>query len=72
MKTFKYDAKGNLTVKTVLVQTVGEGDEAEEVTTETSQEISPAQLAVHLPMLIVDMPAADLLKAQTIIKGLAE
>ena len=72
MKTFKYDAKGNLTVKTIVVQIVGEGDDAQEVTQESSQEISPAQLAVHLPMLVAAMPSADLLKAQTIIKGLAE
>lgn len=72
MKTFKYDAKGNLTVKTIVVKIVGEGDDAQEVPQETSQEISPAQLAVHLPMLVMDMPSADLLKAQTIIQGLAQ
>lgn len=72
MKTFNYDKDGNLTVKTTQVQSVLVGDETKEMTTETSQDISPSQLAVHLPMLIVDMPAADLLKAQTIIKGLAQ
>lgn len=71
MKTFTFDQNGNLTVVTTVLVTVGEGDEAQEVEQSTQQDISPAQLAVHLPMLIVDMPPETLLKAQEIIKGLA-
>ena len=72
MKTFTFDENGNLTVTSTVLVTMGEGDEVQEVEQSTRQDISPAQLAVHLPMLVVDMPSAELLKAQTIIKGLAE
>lgn len=72
MKTFEFDENGNLTVRD-LVTVVVEGDgESMEVEQETSQDISAAQLAVHLPMLVLDMSPDDLLQAQAIIKGLQQ
>ncbi|WP_048811558.1 hypothetical protein [Methylobacillus flagellatus] len=71
MKTFTFDEYGNLTVSEVVTVVVEGGGESQEVEQETSRSISAAQLAVHLPMLVVDMSPDDLLQAQTIIKGLA-
>lgn len=70
MKTFTFDENGNLTVRDVVMVVV-EGD-GESLTDEqsTQKDISAAQLAVHLPMLIADMSEAELLQAQAIIKGL--
>ena len=71
MKKFKFDKKGNLSVTEIIVVDVEENGETKQVEQSEQRDINADQLAVHLPMLIVDMPPETLLKAQEIIKGLS-
>lgn len=71
MKKFKFDKKGNISVTETIVVEVEENGETKQVEQTEQYDISAEQLAVHLPMLIVEMPPEILLQAQTIIQGLA-
>ena len=71
MKKFEFDKKGNLSVKETIISQVEIEGEMQEIEQQESREISAEQLAVHLPMLIVEMPPEILLQTQTIIQGLA-
>lgn len=67
MKTFTFDAIGNMTVKTVTAGTDETGAPMQQT---TQSDIQPDQIAAHLPMFQADMSAAELLQAHTIIDGL--
>lgn len=71
MKKFKFDKKGNISVTETIVVEVEENGETKQVEQTEQRDISAEQLAVHLPMLIVEMPPEILLQAQAIIQGLA-
>lgn len=71
MKKFKLDKKGNISVTETIVVEVEENGETKQVEQTEQRDISAEQLAVHLPMLIVEMPPEILLQAQAIIQGLA-
>jgi hypothetical protein len=68
MKTFTFDAIGNMTVKNVTMGTDEKGAPMEQT---TQSDIQPEQIAAHLPMFQADMSAAELAQARAIIEGLA-
>lgn len=64
MKTFKFDALGNMTV---TVKSVGLDPDGNDVEQTIQHDIQPSQLKAHLPMFKADMSLSDLGKANAII-----
>lgn len=67
MKTFNFDAVGNLTVS---VKKMGVDKDGKPIEQTASHDIQPAQLAAHMPMFEVDMSLAEKYKANGIIDAL--
>lgn len=64
MKTFNFDAIGNMTVS---VTSTGVDKDGKLVEQTAQHDIQPSQLKAHLPMFAVDMSKAELAEANAII-----
>lgn len=67
MKTFTFDARGNLSVRSEAVQIIDGVDTA----VAEQHDIQAAQLAAHMPMFEADMTPAERAQAQAIIAAQA-